>query len=86
MHKEFSSTDTALFSFPHRLGALHNKVCPTFLGDIGQVFSPVWASLSSPFWEELASVITDLSWWLPGHGPGGGARGLTAVPSDWPGS
>lgn len=42
---------------------------PSLLADLGHVLSPVWASLSSRFWEELASVITGLSG-MQGQGRG----------------
>lgn len=43
------------------LGLFLMKSAPSLLGDLGRGLSPLWVFLSSLFWEELASVITDSS-------------------------
>lgn len=43
---------------------------PSLLGDLGHVLSPVWASLSSRFWEELASVSDHRPFWDARTGQG----------------
>lgn len=75
---------TQACSVPHTvLGLFVMSSALLFLGD-GQVFLPLWASLSFRFWEELASAITDPCWFQAFGAATPWARwrtrGLMAVP------